>query len=56
MFTKGELETTVKVTNVKIHDLISSPKPATAEYLRDIETLIKLRDAAEEQLERGEGI
>jgi len=50
MFFDKEMEITVDVAERKIRDILDGPKEFTAQSLRDLETLFKLKDAAENQL------
>lgn len=49
MFTKKELESVKRVADVKIDDILNNDKEFTADTLRDLETLMKLKDAAEKR-------
>ncbi|MFA5036951.1 MAG: hypothetical protein WC479_07230 [Candidatus Izemoplasmatales bacterium] len=50
MFTKKELEAIRDVGRVKFNDILQSNKGSDADYIRDLQTLISLRNAAEEKL------
>ena len=47
MFTKDELEKTVKVCDIKIKRTLNSDEGSDADYIHDLQTLLKLKDAAE---------
>ena len=49
MFTKKELESVKQIAEVKIDDILHHAKDFTAESLRDLQTLMKLKDAAEKR-------
>ena len=52
MFDKKELETTIRITQAKIDDLLHSDKGTDEDYIRDLQTLSKLKDAAEKKLDK----
>jgi len=49
MFTKNELETTKRVAERKIDEILNDDKEFTVDSLRDLQTLAKLKDAAEKK-------
>ena len=52
MQTNRELEDTRLLANRKIEDIMDSRKEFTADDLRNLQTLYRLREAAEEKLAR----
>jgi len=49
MFTDKEMETTIDIAERKMRDILDG-KEFTADSLRDLQTLTKLKDAANNQL------
>ena len=49
MFTKVELDATKRATEVKIEEILNddSDKYSDVEYIQNLQTLIKLKDSAE---------
>ena len=54
MFSDKELEVTKEMAGRKIKDILDSDKEFTANDLQDLQTLFKLKDGAEKQMERYE--
>ena len=50
MFLKSELEATKRLSEVKIARILDSEEEFTTNTLRDLQTLMKLKDAAEKKL------
>ena len=53
MFTNKELETTIDIANRKIADILNKEGGSDADYIRDLQTLVTLKNAAEKQNGRG---
>jgi len=53
MFTNKELETTIDIANRKIDDILNKEGGSDADYIRDLQTLVTLKNAAEKQNGRG---
>ena len=49
MFTEKELEGTKKMAQVKINEIMDSKEEFTVDSLRDLQTLIILKDAADKK-------
>lgn len=47
MFTKKEIKATKKVCDRKLTDLLKSKEGSDADYIRNLQTLIQVKDAAE---------
>ena len=54
MFTNKELEANRDYANKKIKDLLNSKKETDFDYIKDLQTLIKLKAATDEQLKEDE--
>jgi len=51
MFTDNELKATKDFADRKINDLLNSEEGTDADYIKNLQTLIKLREAANKRLE-----
>ena len=54
MHTKKELETIKNMTNVKINETLNSNEGTDLDYIRNLQTLIKLKDTTEKKLDNKE--
>ena len=55
MFLKTELETVKKISEVKIKNILNDTQSEfTTDTLRDLQTLMKLKDAAERRIQSDE--
>ncbi len=52
MFTDKELKGTINYINRKTEDILDDEKGSDADYIHDLQTLAKLKDAARNSLER----
>ena len=52
MFTNKELETTIDIANRKIADILNKEGGSDADYIRDLQALVTLKDAAERKGDR----
>ncbi len=49
MFTKKELDATIKVADLKIEEILKSDQGSDLDYIRNLQTLSTLKNAAEEK-------
>jgi len=54
MHTKKELEIIKNMANVKINETLHNNKGTDLDYIRDLQTLVKLKDNAEKKLDNKE--